>query len=90
DDNCDKISAEAFSIIQERSQLQKGDILFASISENGSAYIIEEDPQNWNINESVFTIRPNAQRIISKYFLCTITSVAAFLSFPKKFDISHT
>ena len=78
DENCDKISVEAFNIIQERSQLQKGDILFASISENGSAYIIEEDPKNWNINESVFTIRPNAQRMIAKYFYYHLINVGYY------------
>ena len=68
DENCDKISVEAFNLIQQRSQLQKGDILFASISEEGNAYIIDENPKNWNINESVFVIRPNLNRMTTKYF----------------------
>lgn len=57
DEKCDRIDKEAWNIIQERSDLQKGDILFASISRNGQAYIVNEFPANWNINESVFKLR---------------------------------
>ena len=68
DDDCDRISKEAWEIIQERSQLQEGDILFASISKDGQAYIIDKHPNNWNINESVFTIRLNDKYYYTKYF----------------------
>ena len=68
DDNCDRISKQAWRIIQERSQLEKGDILFASISKDGQAYILEEPPVNWNINESVFCIRTNHDYFFDKYF----------------------
>lgn len=68
DENCDKVSKNAWDLIQERSQLQKGDILFASISKDGQAYILEENPINWNINESVFCIRINPQYFVNKFF----------------------
>jgi type I restriction enzyme S subunit len=68
DDNCDRINIEAWNIIQERSQLQKDDILFASISKDGQAYIIKETPNNWNINESVFCIRVNRHLFHTNYF----------------------
>lgn len=73
DENCDRISKEAWEIIQERSQLQKGDILFASISKDGQAYIVEEFPSNWNINESVFCIRVNPKFFYNRYFYYHIT-----------------
>ncbi len=68
DENCDRISKVAWDIIQERSQLQKGDILFASISKDGQAYILEDAPSNWNINESVFCIRVNPDLFYDRYF----------------------
>ena len=68
DDNCDKINKKAWEVIQERSQLQSGDILFASISKDGQAYIIEDTPHNWNINESVFCLRINPQYFYNKFF----------------------
>ena len=74
DDNCDKIDNEALKKIQERSDLQKDDILFTSIGRVGDCYLLENKPQNWNINESVFTLRPNQQIIIPQYLFQTIHS----------------
>src|SRR5574344_2699264 len=56
-ESCDKIDEKAFVMINKRSDLKKDDILFASIGTNGESYIIKSDPSDWNINESVFTIR---------------------------------
>lgn len=61
DSECDNINDEALEIIHKRSDLKKGDILFASISEEGKAYVLRENPSNWDINESVFSIRPNKE-----------------------------
>lgn len=60
-DRCDKINDEALEIINKRSNLKIGDILFTSIQPVGITYLIQEKPTNWNINESVFTIRPNTK-----------------------------
>ena len=68
DDDCDRISQEAWYIIQERSDLRIGDILFASISKDGQAYIVNSEPTNWNINESVFCIRVNTTLYETKYY----------------------
>ena len=78
DDNCDRISKEAWEIIQERSMLKKGDILFASISKDGQAYILTEEPNNWNINESVFCIRINNEYYNEKYFYYHLTDCAYY------------
>jgi len=67
-DQCDKVSDEAIKRINERSDLRKGDVLFSSIGRVGDAYVIEETPNNWNINESVFSLRPNTE-IIDSHFL---------------------
>ena len=78
DDNCDRISPAAWNIIQERSQLQVGDILFASISKDGQAYIVDTPPVNWNINESVFVIRVNPEFYTPKYFYYHLTDDAYY------------
>lgn len=74
DDKCDRISDESWKIIQERSDLHKGDILFASISKDGQAYLLKEEPANWNVNESVFCIRVNKEYMDARYFTYEITS----------------
>ena len=74
DDKCDRISYESWKIIQERSDLHKGDILFASISKDGQAYLLKEEPASWNVNESVFCIRVNKEYMDARYFTYEITS----------------
>ena len=65
--NCDLVNSEAQKIIHERSQIQTGDILFASICPLGRCYLIQDSPEEWDINESVFSIRPNIDRITSEF-----------------------
>lgn len=77
DDNCDLINDKALKIIHNRSKIQKGDLLFASISENGKAVVIKEEPKNWDINESVFAIRPN-NRLNSDYLFYVITDYSFY------------
>lgn len=67
DNKCDKISDESIEIINKRSDLKVGDILFTSIEPVGTTYLILEKPKNWNINESVFTIRPNYEKVTSEF-----------------------
>ena len=73
DEKCDKVSDEALEIINRRSDLKVGDILFTSIQPVGLTYLIKEKPQNWNINESVFTIRPNYSKINSEYLFMLLS-----------------
>ena len=73
-DQCDKVSDEAIKRINERSDLRKGDVLFSSIGRVGDAYVIEETPTNWNINESVFSLRPNPGIIDSQFLYYLIKS----------------
>ena len=74
DDKCDRIDDEALEIIDRRSQLQPGDVLFTSIEPVGVTYLIHEKPVNWNINESVFTIRPDTQMISAEFLLFLLSS----------------
>lgn len=64
---CDTIDEDARSIIHKRSDISVGDILFASIAPLGRCYLIQSNPQNWDINESVFSIRRNASRVTSEF-----------------------
>lgn len=74
DDKCDRINDETLDIIDRRSQLQPGDILFTSIEPVGVTYLIQDKPANWNINESVFTIRPNYDKTSSEHLFLLLSS----------------
>jgi len=67
DDKCDKVDNEALEKINKRSNLQKGDLLFSGIGTIGRVYLIDQPVSNWNISESVFTMRPSDK--ISSLFL---------------------
>ncbi|WP_340153450.1 restriction endonuclease subunit S [uncultured Marivirga sp.] len=74
DDKCDKISDTSLEIIDKRSNLKPGDILFTSIEPVGTTYLIKEKPINWNINESVFVITPNLEEVSSEYLYMFLSS----------------
>lgn len=82
DEKCDKIDDEALAIIDQRSQLQPGDILFTSIEPVGVTYLIHEKPINWNINESVFTLRPD-YNVMTSEFLYLLLSSSEMKAFTK-------
>tara|TARA_X000000368_G_scaffold319516_1_gene256711 strand:- start:386 stop:1678 length:1293 start_codon:yes stop_codon:yes gene_type:complete len=73
DDNCDRIDDSALEIINKRSDLNKGDILYTSIQPVGTTYFVQEAPCNWNINESVFTIRPDCEKVSSEFLYCFLS-----------------
>lgn len=67
DDKCASITDEALIKINKRSDLKVGDLLFSGIGTIGRVHLIDEKPTNWNISESVFTMRPN--ELVSSEFL---------------------
>jgi type I restriction enzyme, S subunit len=72
-DKSDRVNDEALAIIAKRSDLQKGDVLFTSIEPVGITYLLHEKPKNWDINESVFTIRANPSKITSEFLFMLLS-----------------
>lgn len=58
--SCDVIDEAARAKVHARSDISTGDVLFASIAPLGRCHVIMEEPQDWDINESVFSIRPSS------------------------------
>lgn len=73
-DGCDVIDEKAKEIVHNRSDVDVGDILFASIAPLGRCFLVQEYPKEWDINESVFCIRPNKQIISTEYLYLYLTS----------------
>ena len=67
DDRCDKVDDEAIEKINKRSDLQIGDLLFSGIGTMGRVALVSIPTTNWNVSESVFTMRANG--LISKEYL---------------------
>lgn len=67
-DKTERIDDNAMKIINKRSRLKVGDVLFSSIGRIGETAIIKEEPKNWNINESVFAFTVNKDLITPEFF----------------------
>ena len=67
DDRCDRVDNEALEKINKRSDLKIGDILFSGIGTIGRVALVDIPTNNWNVSESVFTLRGND--IVTKEFL---------------------
>ena len=78
--NCDKINESAKNIVNNRSHLSKGDILFSSISPLGRCFLLCDEPVDWDINESVFSIRVN-DNIINKEYMYMFLTSSQFIKF---------
>jgi type I restriction enzyme S subunit len=46
----------------------------SSIGNVGECYFLGEDPKGWDINESVFCLKPNVEKINPKFIYYIITS----------------
>lgn len=74
--SCDVIDENARSIVHRRSDIKVGDILFASIAPLGRCSMIIEEPTDWDINESVFSIRPCSENMTTVFLYMTFMSEA--------------
>ena len=57
-DKTNRIDDEALKIIQKRSHLEKGDLLFSGIGTIGKVALVDIPTNNWNCSESIFLIKP--------------------------------
>ena len=73
---CDTIDETAQAIVHRRSDVCTGDILFASIAPLGRCHLVQELPQDWDINESVFSIRCNKATVTPEYLYMHLQSEA--------------
>lgn len=80
----DRINDHALKLCNNRSNLEKGDVLFSGTGTIGETALIEETPHNWNIKEGVYTLKPNPQFIISKYLIYLLENKQIQDSYMKK------
>ncbi len=72
--DCDFIDSAARNLVHARSDISVGDILFASIAPLGRCYLITCPPIDWDINESVFSIRANPETTTPEYLYSFLRS----------------
>jgi type I restriction enzyme S subunit len=72
--SAETIDDSALKLINKRSKLSKGDIIMSSIGNVGECYLLTENPKGWDINESVFCLKPNNKIIDSKFIYYVINN----------------
>ena len=80
----DKINDEALRLCNNRSNLEKGDVLFSGTGTIGETVVLKETPSNWNIKEGVYTIKPIAETIDSDYLSHLLRSTEVRSRYMKK------
>ena len=68
-DKTDKVTDEALQLINNRSNLEAGDVLFSGTGTIGRTALVTEHPHNWNIKEGVYTLKPRKNLIISRFLI---------------------
>ena len=65
----DRINGRAMELCNNRSNLEKGDVLFSGTGTIGETALVSETPKNWNIKEGVYTIKPDKEKIDSSFLM---------------------
>ena len=84
-ENTDRVTSEALRLINNRSNLEVGDVLFSGTGTIGRTALIKEEPTNWNIKEGVYTLKPRQEIIISSFLVqllhanCIINKISALV-----------
>lgn len=71
---CDYIDEDAKRIINRRSDIKIGDILFSSRAPIGHCHLIKEEPDYYDIGESIFSIRVNKDVVLPEYMCLYLAS----------------
>ncbi len=81
----DLINDEAINIIQNRANIENGDILFSNTGTVGKMALVNYEVLNWGVNEGIFVIKPNKEIIDSKFLYYYLDSNLAYADYSKMF-----
>ena len=70
----DRLNDEALRLCNNRSNLERGDVLFSGTGTIGEVATIEETPNNWNIKEGVYAIKPVPEIINYRFLMYLLQS----------------
>ena len=65
----DKVNNHGLKLINNRSNLEIGDVLFSGTGTIGKTAIVESHPTNWNIKEGVYVLKPKKDKLESYYLM---------------------
>jgi type I restriction enzyme S subunit len=71
-------------LCNNRSNLEKGDVLFSGTGTIGEVAALEETPTNWNIKEGVYSIKPIPSILNYRFLMYLLQSSTIRQSYLKK------
>ena len=80
----DRMNDVALRLCNNRSNLEKGDILFSGTGTIGEVAALEETPQNWNIKEGVYAIKPKHNILNHRFLMYLLQSSGIRQAYLKK------
>ncbi len=83
-DKTDLINDEALRLCNNRSNLEIGDILFSGTGTIGETAVIIDEPNNWNIKEGVYAIKPDSKFVLSKFLRYLLMTESVKQAYMKK------
>lgn len=83
-DKTDMVTDQALSLINNRSNLEIGDVLFSGTGTVGRTAVIEDKPVDWNIKEGVYSIKPIKEEINSNYLAYLLNTSKIVKEYSKK------
>ena len=83
-DKTDRINDDALRLCNNRSNLEIGDVLFSGTGTIGETADIIDEPNNWNIKEGVYVIKPNQKRILPRFLRYLLTTESIKQAYMKK------
>jgi type I restriction enzyme S subunit len=83
-DKTDRVNNRALKLINNRSNLESGDILFSGTGTVGRTAVIDTKPETWNIKEGVYVIKPDQKLIDSKYLSYLLNTQYIVKEYSKK------
>ena len=83
-DKTDRVNKNALALINNRSNLEASDILFSGTGTVGRTAVIEKTPENWNIKEGVYVIKPIHKVVDSRYLSHLLNSQEIVKEYSKK------
>lgn len=84
-DKTDKINREAVRLINERANIEKGDLLFSNTGTVGKMALVTEKPEKWGVNEGIYVIKPDYKIVTSKYLFYYLSGNSAYREYSTKF-----
>lgn len=83
-DKTDRVNNDALNVINNRSNLEVGDVLFSGVGTVGRTAVINSEPKNWNIKEGVYVIKPLQEILAPRYLNYLLNSKEIVNDYTKK------